>query len=1289
MKQKLFYSFIFLGLSLGAFSSPLYAKDSKLIESFTAKRESTKEDERYTINYNNVSILEYLKFVSKISSVNFLFNSEELQFPVTVISKEPLSASNIMATLLQILRIHGFSLLEQDGNLVIHKNDGVKQMATIVGSNQAIPSSTPIVTRLFRIRNANVESVAAIVRPMISKEAILEVSASTRHLILTDVTANIKKIEELIEVIDASQNPLEIEVFKTKMNPPEYLIGLANQIMTPLTEGSPFHLIAQDSTNSIYIVSTPRLIEKATSILTNLDTPTLTPGKKTIASENIFVYKALYRPSSEIEKSLENIAKDLEATGYPESGLLETIHHMKWIKDTNSFLFTGNKETLAKIKEILSAIDTASKEKMAEERESFFMYKPSFHSAKEIIDALNEIEKNLSSSSQSKDLALLRTLESVKLIETTHTLLFTGDSSTFGKLKELLTSIDGDTHKGLKEMKSENFFLYEPQHVSKEQIQRYLEQVANHLDTSGVPEKDLIQAIKSLKWMSDSHSFMFVGTDSSLRRIKELLTSFDSPAEKKKLAEESTYFLYKLQHISGSIIEEDLERFTEKLKGQGIGDPRLIKCIEHIKWVKETNSILITGPTPIIEEVKDLIVKYDVPRKDKMVSPHGNFFMYKPLNLSASVIEKSLKDVAENLQRADLADPNLINAINSLKYIASTNSLVFTGNPDSIEKIQSLLKTIDIPGGLGLIEEKGGKATFFLYQIRYVDVQTLLSSLQSIATDLKKAGSADGDFLGALASAKYQKNTNSLLFTGTPSALDKIHSLLEKFDLAPGMAVKIDGPTSFIIYKPRYLSGPSLESALHDFSDHLKVTGFTNEKLYASISSMKWDEKNNQLIFTGDTKSLDEIKGLLATFDLPSKEAGGTTTDLQPIDNTTFLVYKLQYHKGDEIQGALKKIGADLTASKANVKDTLLQAINSIQWIEITNSLLCSGDQETMTRLRELIRNMDIPLKQVFIEMLVIQTSLTNVLDFGLEWGSRMKYRNKFIGGVSNFQPPPSGKTTLSNYNTDFNKVNNDNPPNANLLKVGGGFDLGVIGDIIMHKGKSFLSLGSLVTALKEDAETVIMMTPKIIAQDSKTATLFIGNNIPYLSAQTNTTGGGTTQAQTQNLDYQDIGMSLTITPFLGNAEVVTLAIDMENSAQITDAAGNVVNQPVGGLTGITTSKTSMNTTVNIPNKNFLILTGMVQQTKNRARTGIPCLGSLPLIGAAFSQNSKLESRNNLVIFIRPHIINSYKDMISYTDSQEELFRENAGTKDLERDFDEGIDLIKSTDGEDEDEDEK
>ena len=93
------------------------------------------QDETYTINFQNISMIEYVKFVSKIAGVNFIFNQRDLQFPVTIISEEPVTVKNIMSMLIQVLRIHDLNLLEQENNLVISKSTTVNQISTIVSSD--------------------------------------------------------------------------------------------------------------------------------------------------------------------------------------------------------------------------------------------------------------------------------------------------------------------------------------------------------------------------------------------------------------------------------------------------------------------------------------------------------------------------------------------------------------------------------------------------------------------------------------------------------------------------------------------------------------------------------------------------------------------------------------------------------------------------------------------------------------------------------------------------------------------------------------------------------------------------------------------------------------------------------------------------------------------------------------------------------------------------------------------------------------------------------------------------
>ena len=331
--------------------------------------------------------------------------------------------------------------------------------------------------------------------------------------------------------------------------------------------------------------------------------------------------------------------------------------------------------------------------------------------------------------------------------------------------------------------------------------------------------------------------------------------------------------------------------------------------------------------------------------------------------------------------------------------------------------------------------------------------------------------------------------------------------------------------------------------------------------------------------------------------------------------------------------------------------------------------------------------------------MLVLQTSLTNALTFGLEWGAKYKYRDKFSGTINNLGNTSSsitpsrapGSDLLNNALTGGSTfpptsaasgVSPTNPPYPQMIPIiGPGFDIGVIGEVIRHGNETFLSIGSLLAALQTDAESTIVMTPKLITQDGRTSTLFQGNNIPYAGSFVSNTGSGSTLGTT-NIEYRDVGTNLSITPVLGNSNIVTLEITLDQTSTTKGAVDGQVSFTNTGavqqINGITTSKTSMQTTVHVPDDHFLILTGMVNASNTRGKTSIPCLGGLPFVGAAFTRDENSQNNTNLVIFLRPRILNSLDDMIKLTKDQEELFRDQAGTPFLEQTFDEGMELIKS-----------
>ncbi len=362
-----------------------------------------------------------------------------------------------------------------------------------------------------------------------------------------------------------------------------------------------------------------------------------------------------------------------------------------------------------------------------------------------------------------------------------------------------------------------------------------------------------------------------------------------------------------------------------------------------------------------------------------------------------------------------------------------------------------------------------------------------------------------------------------------------------------------------------------------------------------------------------------------------------------------FAVYKLKYHQGQEIEEALKKIASDLKG-RSDRQQGLIEAIQTIQWVKGTNSLLYSGDAQAVESLQKLIKTLDVPLRQVFIEVLVVETDSKKTLDFGLQWigGGQFKNRVGFGTGSS------SGN---SDFTSSVQGINGTNTPTGPMqIPFSRGFDLGVIGDLILHKGKSYLTLGALVSALQADGDSTIVLNQKIITQDNKNSTIFVGDNIPFTGSIVQTIGQS--QQTTANVEYRDIGVNLSITPMLGEEDIITLDIDQEITEAVEDSPSSSKNAE-----GIRTTKTNMATHVHVPDNHFLVLSGMVRNARSLQKAGIPCLGGLPAIGVAFSKTRQIREKRNVIVFVRPHIINSFEDYSDLSKKTEgaELIEEEIG----------------------------
>lgn len=1289
------------------------------------------KEEGYTINFENVAITEFIRFVSKIGGLNFVYSDAELQFNVTIISEEATELTNIMAVLVQVLRINGFALIDDGHNLVITKTSTPPGLAPIVSDEKPLQGPPPaIITRIFKLNNISPQEASHIIRPLLSPDVVFQVSDTSRHLIITDLTANVARVAELLTVLDVPQMPLDLGAYTLKHLTTKDVVPLANEILFPLSEGNPIILVPQEPTSTIFIVSTPFLIEKAQLILEELDGMPIEGGLG--QNMKFLIYKVQRLDEEAFQSALHNLATTLENAHYNDPALIQAIDSMRYIAETHSIIFTGTEEALKKLQELLPTFDVTPAVMKSATPSEFFLYTPKYRSGELILKSIEEIAKNLTESGLS-DEALLRTLQTARWLPNIDTLVFTGNTASIAELETMLAKID-EPERALKS----DVLIYPIAHVDNEALEKSMNSLKDNLSQ----DDPLALAIDSMKYAPDSNSLIFKGPKPVLQRIKELLTTFDTKTQA-ATAEgiTKTYEIVVLKNVPGDLILKDLEQIANNMQSNGgENEHQLIDTIHHIQWIQSTNSLYIPGTPDMIDRIKTLIAQFDVARGD-----YSHFLTYKPRYVNGQTILQHLQAIGSDLGKSGLTDASVLYAINTAKYVPSTDTLLFTGSETALKKIEELLGTIDV--------QTGGPATYLVYKIKFVPGEQLLAHLNQVAKDLEAQGNPDLDLIYTIKTARYIAETHSLVFTGPKAAVEQVQTLAAQFDVqsagttvtstfaiykvkfVPGeqliahlshvahdleiqnnpdhalvqtiktarylpetqsivftgppaaveqakvMAAEFDRKSlttqshevtntgdTFLLYQPKYVEGSQLIQLMHEFEIHLQESGVNDADLFATIQGLQWMPKTATIVISGKPDTLKQTMELLQRFDTAS--AAGVNKEQASIEQsgeTNFLIYKLQYHSGTEIEDALRKIALDLSQVKSPHKnEDLVQAIQSVQWIETTNSIVASGMPSVLAKLRDLIKGIDVPLAQVFIEILVIEADITNDLEIGLRWGSQGKYRNKLAWGGGSQQVYPSGTNDpFTTYNQELQNITTTKTPSGTSIPVDTqGFSLGVIGDIIFLKGNAYASLGSLIDAVRIDSDISIVLNQKLITQDNKPASLFVGDNIPFTGSviESNISNG---QITTGNIEYRDVGISLNITPRVGQDDMVTLVVDQEISEQTN--AGTTGSDTLSiQISGIQTSKRSTQTQVTMPSNYFLALSGAMRNTKTRSRQSIPCLGGLPVIGALFNHNSVLTVNENVIIFIKPQIIKSFDMYKNITERLEELHRGSSVAEDFD-----------------------
>ena len=267
---------------------------------------------------------------------------------------------------------------------------------------------------------------------------------------------------------------------------------------------------------------------------------------------------------------------------------------------------------------------------------------------------------------------------------------------------------------------------------------------------------------------------------------------------------------------------------------------------------------------------------------------------------------------------------------------------------------------------------------------------------------------------------------------------------------------------------------------------------------------------------------------------------------------------------------------------------------------ELNNAILVYGTPAEFERVEKALQRLDLPAVQVLIEASIVEVTLTDKMQYGVQW--------TFADALGN------GKTGTSVLGT---------PASPSALPAKGGFS---------YTLSNALGVRAVLEALATQSLVRVLSSPSLMVLDNHTASINVGDQVPIQSSQTITDGGNVSTS----IQYKDTGVALSVLPSVNAGDMVTMQI----SQAVTD-----VGPPDTEATGQRSFlQRQISSKVAVRSGETIVLGGLIRENAGNGSTGIPLLHEVPVLGALFGQKSKDRNRTELLVIITPRVVRSDQD---------------------------------------------
>ncbi len=428
--------------------------------------------------------------------------------------------------------------------------------------------------------------------------------------------------------------------------------------------------------------------------------------------------------------------------------------------------------------------------------------------------------------------------------------------------------------------------------------------------------------------------------------------------------------------------------------------------------------------------------------------------------------------------------------------------------------------------------------------------------------------------------------------------------------------------TRMAFFKPRYSDVTSLSNELTEVLNALNLTR-------EGIALVPIDRINSLVVFSASTTLLRTVEGWLKKLD--EEVITGQNVYVYPIQNvkaeSVADVLKALYESGDGrtsrkvTQKSQPKKGRAVPkrrTSRAKQQASTGSRVEIITF-EPTNSLVILAPPGIYREMIEMVKKIDVYPREVLIEAVIAEVTLTESDEFGIQWSvlHNLEIDERDYKGVGSSR---SGSE-------DFASL-----PAAIASATGAipSFTAGPSGGLSYFLYRPD-RLAVLIHALASKGKVNILSSPRLLVRDQEEASIEVGEDVPTATSTTSTT---TTDTLTQNIEYRTVGIKLKIKPTINDEKTVVLDIEQEVSSK---GANQQVGQSGNEFPSFATTKTK--TSIVIPDKQGVVIGGIMEETLTKSHQGIPFLRAIPLLGKLFRYDVDSLRKKELVILITPHVI--------------------------------------------------